>query len=165
MKQSQDELDAREAYAEWAAEMAELRDVKVPPANAEAPEMYDALLDLRGKLDRAERIVAESSWDRARARRKARRLAAEADEAYDQELTRMGKQGARPEYEGAQERYAQARVNTLDSRRAARTAERVADIADAGHERLRGSYFAMRDIREELLTALRYLPWLQHLET
>lgn len=165
MKQSQAELDAREAYADWAAEMAGLRDVKVPPADAQPPEVRDALIDLRGRLDRAEAIVAESASFRARARRKTRRLAADADEAYDRALTSMGRQGARPEYEGAQERYAQARVDTLEPRRAARTAERIADIAEEGHERLRGAYFAMRDIREELLDALRYLPWLHHLET
>jgi len=165
VKLSPEEQDARELYAEWAREMDALRDFKVPEAEAEPDLVYAALHDLRGKLDRAEAIVADSARFRGRARRKARRLAAEADDAYDRELVNMGRQGARPEYEGAQERYAQARLGSLGPRTLARTAQRLADLADDQHEQLRGSYFALRDIREELLTALRYLPWLHSLET
>jgi hypothetical protein len=165
VKPSPEEVAARQRYAELAAEMAGHRDVKVLSAGAAPPEVYDLLLDVRARLDRAEGIIQESAEFRARARRKARRLAADADEAYDLALTRMGRQGARPEYEGAQERYAQARLDSLGERTDARTAQRLADIADDGHERLRTSYFALRDIREELLTALRYLPWLSSLET
>jgi hypothetical protein len=55
---------------------------------------------------------------------------------------------------------------SLAERRKARTAKKVARLADNAHQRAQVDYYGLLNIREELLTRLsRYLPWLASMET
>lgn len=165
-KRSQAELDAQDKYAELSGGMAKLRDFAVPPYAAHPDEVHRGLVDVRAALDLAETLIQESARFRDEVGRRARALAQAADDAYDAELVKMGAQGSRPAYEGAQERYGAARMNHLvfEARRRARTAERVSDIARGEHERLRTSFYGLLNIREELLARLRELQWESSME-
>ena len=54
----------------------------------------------------------------------------------------------------------------LTERQRARTAKKVARLADNAHSRAQVDYYGLLNVREELLTRLsRYLPWLASMET
>jgi hypothetical protein len=157
------ERAAADASEELVSRMQMLRSFPVPPTDSDPPTVHDALRELRGRLDLAEVVVAEAARRRRRARRLARLLWAEAEEAYDLALTKLASRAG--EYESGKEREASARVKTSPQRRAARAADRIADIAEGADDAIRSAYFGLRDIRKELLATLEsYLPWEHSME-
>jgi len=144
--------------------MAPLRDIVRPPADAPPHEVYGVLVDVRARLDLAETLLTESQRFRIGSRSRAAMRKGEADDAYTEAMAKLAQQAVRRQYEGVEDRRAQANFQTLPLRRKARTAQRVADIADDCYERVRTLYFSLRDLRQELLDSLRYLEWESHLE-
>jgi hypothetical protein len=137
-----------------------------PPADADPPAVHEALVDMRRRLDLADPLLEEMTRLRDETKILAGRLKAEADDAFDAELTRLAGTAARREYESGADRQASARVKALEARREARGAERGADLVNSHDRRVRALFYGMRDTREDLLTRLgRYLPWLSSLET
>ena len=155
----------RERCAALLQELAELRAFPVPAHDADGREVHEAIRELRARLDRAEVIRRDISVLVGRARREARGLGGTADEAYDTELGRLSQRAVTREYESIKDREVTARLKALEARKAARKAERAADIMAEAEKAADGMYFSLRDIREELLTTLRsYLPWLASVE-
>jgi hypothetical protein len=159
------EQQARAWAEERVAAMAELREFAVPAPDADGHDVHDAVRELRGKLDLAETILQDASRRLRKARREARRLGAVADDAFDDEMDALAKKAVRLEYQSVHDRLAMARVASSPKRRSAREAERVADIVEEAVDHIKSAYFALRDIRRELLATLEhYLPWEASLE-
>jgi hypothetical protein len=158
------EIAAQKQCTALASQMAELRQFHRPPAGAPPVEVYEALIDVRGRLDQAEELLTESARFKAGMRSRARKLDGDADDAFASVMARLGKQSMRREFEGVQDRVSQARLETLEQRRQARIAMRIADIAEDCYDRVRTMYFSLRDVRGELVESLRYLEWESHLE-
>ena len=166
-RESPAEEAARARYDELAGSMLRLRRFDVPWHGAGSHELGEALAGehgVRSRLDLAETILQASAMFRDEAARIARQLSQAADDAFDDRLVHAGRSGRGPEFEGVKDREAAARLDTLEARRRARTAERVADIARTRHEQLRTSFYGLRDIRQELLDRLRELQWETALE-
>lgn len=167
---SQDqEARVRAVCDDTRARMKELRGFEVPEAyedlGAYGMAVHTALRELRGRLDQAEVLLAETARNRRQAKRLARLAAAEYDDKFDAEMDRLAKAAMRLEYQSVHDRLAMARVHASPERRTARAAERLADFVEETEEYARSGYFAMRDIRAELLATLQhYLPWEASLE-
>jgi hypothetical protein len=146
-------------------QMAELRDFEMPPADADLPVVHDLLRgDLRPRLDRAEGLMREMSGHRRRAKRTARRLKEEADDAYDAALAKLSNRAISRQYESIKDREVLARVAASPQYRALRAAERSLDLVEEAEDAMRGMFFGLRDIRAELLGDFTYLPWEKSLE-
>jgi hypothetical protein len=146
-------------------EMAGLRAFTMPPADADLPVVHDAIReDLRPRLDRAEGIMREMAGHKRRARRAARRLRAEAEEAYDAALAKLSGRAVSRQYESIKDREVLARVAASQQYRALRVAERSLDLVEEAEEAVKGMFFGLRDIRAELLGDFTYLPWERSLE-
>ncbi len=141
----------------WLAEVAQLRDVKVPGVSAQPPEVHEALLTARGGLDRVEEILAMAMVLRSGAEARAKDLTEKADDALDKALVAHSKRAR--EFEGARERLAAASLDTLPERSAARTAVKVADLAAGIEKRVRLHYYGLVKLRDELSERLRHLAW------
>jgi hypothetical protein len=69
------------------------------------------------------------------------------------------------QYESVKDREVIARVKAIAERRHANLMQRLADIADGAWEEAQALFFAMRDIRRELIVTLEYyLPWEKSME-
>jgi hypothetical protein len=161
------EQAVKDKYEELAESMAKFRNRIVRPdrGNTIPADWHEMLLTIRDALDLAEEIINASAEFAAEIKEDARDLRARAGEEYDRKLVDLGKTAHRREYEGAREREAAARVDNLEPERRARTQERASALADAGHRRLERSWYALRDIRKEVLTTLdSYLPWERSME-
>lgn len=162
--------DREQAAADWCDRlldaMARLSsDFKYPPPDAEPPVVHDALIDMRARLDLAETVVAESGRRKRKGRRVAKDLADKAGDAYDLELEPLSRRAVRQQYESVKDREVQARVKASPAYRRAREAARMADLVEEADDQIRAAFFAMRDIRRELLARLEaYLPWERSME-
>lgn len=146
--------------------MGRLRDFALDPDDWEDPrEVYRRLVtDLRPRLDQAETVLAEAAKLRRQARNAALRAAAEASSAYDGQLAKASAGAMRREYESVKDREVLARVAAGPLFKAQRAAEAEAARVDLTYEAVRGMFYGLRDIREELLQALKHLPWENSLE-
>lgn len=167
---SEEQLDVREqtvqeACAQLLTDMALLRDFPVPPSDAEPSAVHQALRDdLRGRLDRAEQLMADIKRHRRRARRSVRQLSAAYDEAYDTALEKLSRRAVGRDYEGVHDREVQARTAASMERRKVIAAERVLDLVEEAEDVMTSMFFGLRDIRRELLASLDYLPWRASIE-
>jgi hypothetical protein len=136
-----------------------LREFEVPQGTdpEHAQDIHAALLAVRAKLDLAEELIREIRALRRRARLFAVRAKEHADDKFDERLVRLGEGAVRQEWQGGREREAQARMLTLDERRAARSAERLRVTADDTFDQLTASFFGLLNVREELIARLRAL--------
>lgn len=146
--------------------MSQLRDFALTADDWEDPrEVYRRLVsDLRPRLDQAETVLADAARLRRQARNAALRAAADASTAYDDQLAKASAGAMRREYESVKDREVLARVSAGPKFRAQRAAEAEAARVDLAYEAVRGMFYGLRDIREELLQALRHLPWEASLE-
>ena len=165
-----EQLDSREqtvqeACAQLLTDMALLRDFPVPPSDAEPSVVHQALRDdLRGRLDRAEQLMADIKRHKRRARRSVRKLTAEYDEKYDHALNKLSERAVGREYEGVHDREVRARTAASAERRQVVAAERVLDLVEEAEDVMASMFFGLRDIRRELLASLDYLPWRASME-
>ena len=165
-----EELDDREQVvtgecARLLTELAALRGFEMPEADEDPHEVRRLLMEeLRPRLDRAEQIMAELARYRRQAKRTAARLAAVTDDAYDAVMDELARKAVRLEYQSVHDRIAMARVRSSPKRKAQRAAERMADLVSEAEDAARGMFFGLRDMREEMITVLRTLPWESSLE-
>lgn len=141
----------------WLAEVAELRQVQVPKPGAPPPEVYEALLTVRANLDRVETILSQAMTVRSGAELSARELADLAADKLDQQI--KARSARARDYEAARERLAEANLDALAERHAARSAQKLADMAASIEARIRLAHRGLDGLRSDLLAALRYLPW------
>jgi len=165
-----EELDDREQVvtgecARLLTELARLRGFEMPEADEDPHEVRRLLMEeLRPRLDRAEQVIAELARHRRQAKRTALRAAAEASSAFDEVMTELAVKAIRLEYQGVADRTAMARTRTSPLRRKQLAAERIADLVSEAEDAGRGMFFGLRDMREEMITVLRTLPWESSLE-
>lgn len=146
--------------------MAGLRDFTLIAEDWEDPrEVYRRLVnDLRPRLDQAETVLADAARLRRQARNAALRAAADASGAYDEQLAKASAGAMRREYESVKDREVLARVAAGPRFKAQRAAEAEAARVDLAWEAIRGMFYGLLNIREELLQALKHLPWEASLE-
>lgn len=146
--------------------MGRLRDFALTADDWEDPrEVYRRLVnDLRPRLDQAETVLSDAARLKRRARNAALRAAADASGAYDENLAKASAAAMRREYESVKDREVLARVSAGPQFKAQRAAEAEAARVDLAYEAIRGMFYGLLNIREELLQALRHLPWEASLE-
>jgi hypothetical protein len=150
-----------EQCQKWLAEAEELRDYTRPPASAQPHEVFDATLEVRGRLDRLSEIHREVIRYGGSLRTRARERASEAQTAVDEKIRDMQRRVRRPEYEGTQERYSVARLETMTVQRNAERVQRAADMVATAERQVAEMYFGLRDVARELDHTLKYLEWLE----
>jgi hypothetical protein len=159
MPESSSEDQAAALCTPHLEEVRKLRKFVRPKHSASPSEVHEALLDVRGRLDRMEGLLSDLSMWRAAARIRISELEQDALEAWDREATAKDLMHRSSGYEGKEERYAHWNLKTLKQRQRVRTAQRVADIFALHEDQARAAYRGLRDVREELLATLRYLQW------
>jgi hypothetical protein len=141
-------------------EMGGLRAFRAPPLAAHPADVHSALRDdLRARLDRAEQVLIDIDGYRRRALRAVAVREAAAAEAYDAELVKSSRRAVQRQYESIKDREVVARVAASQQYRALAAAKREAALVEQAHAAVRQMVFGLRDVREELLATLRYLPW------
>ncbi len=164
MSDQEAEAQIRAQVAEWLKETAELRAFQRPGHEAAPPEVHEALLQARSRLDRMEEICGNLSAVKAGALAKTRVLQEQAQDAWDKLADSHSRQAGVREWEGKEERYARWRLATFDQVRSARQAQLFADFATQADTQAHRAFRGLSAVREELLASLRYLPWLSSLE-
>lgn len=140
----------------------ELRPFEVPDAAAQPPEIREALTVVRGCLDRLEEIYGQVMALASAARISAREKTATADDAFDRAISDRAKQA--PDYQAARERLAEASLDTFELRRAARTAQKAADLATGTEKQIQLRYYGLRGLRDSLAERLRGFSWESNLD-
>lgn len=150
----------RDQGARWLAEATKLRreaSEQVPEHDAQPAQMYQALLSVRGTLDRVEEILSQAmalrSAAEASAREKADKAADELDSAIKVRASRAR------DFEGARERIAAASIDTIIHAQQARAARKLADMAASVEARIRLAHRGLDATRSDLIAALRHLTW------
>jgi hypothetical protein len=142
----------------WLRQAMELRArVPSPPSSAPHTTVHEALVLARANQDRIETLLSMAIGFKGACETKARKLEAEADEAWDDQAMKEKRFGRR-EFEGAQERYAYWRIACREPRRRARSARELADTASDTERRIRLHYYGLDGARQDLhrrLTVLR----------
>lgn len=133
-----------------ARESAELRAFHSPGLVATPSDISEALIDLRGRLDRMEEIFTRATLVRIGLTAAQKAAEETAQDAWDAQAVRDANRQVR-EYEGAEERYARWRLATLMEIRAARQARVLADQARQVEGDVKTRFYGLRDIRVELL--------------
>lgn len=161
-----EQQDPRQQVKALLTELGKLRDIAVPPHDADPDEVHRVLREVvRPALDRAEVIMAEMAGHRRRARNAAKHAAAATSDAYDEALVKFSTRAMSREYESIKDREVQARVTSSPKRKEQRKAEDLADLIEQADDAAKGMFFGLRDIRRELLVTLEhYLPWESSLE-
>lgn len=143
----------------------EMREFKPPGETAGPPQLYSALVAVRGYLDRLEVILVTAVMDRDAATAHARHLEQVADDAWDDEATRRTPGAARRDFEGAQERYAVWRLKTRPQREAARAARDCADVLASAEKSIQAMYRGLDSSRLDLHRRLSALAFMSSIES
>lgn len=127
--------------------------------------ILDSLLACRARLDRLEELLAIATRARGRAWRAHQEAARLAQEAWDatSAASRTGP-SRRSEYTGAKEHYADNNLATIDEKRTAYRAERLADYADECYRVIKILYHGLDNYRADHLVIIRALSFESHLE-
>lgn len=143
------------------------RDVKFPHAGAAPTEVQEALLDTRQRLDRVEEILSQVIGYRGAARRRLTEATASADEVWDRAsvTTRGNTTLTGRDFTGPRERYADANLATLESRRAQRIVAEMSSRVDDAHDQIRLMHRGLDGVRQDLIVLLRSAQFLSSLET
>ncbi len=141
----------------WLRAVTEYR-ASVPNPSSSAPHtaVYDALAKASAHLDRIETLLSLAIGFKGACETKARKLEAEADDAWDDQAAKEKRYGRR-EFQGAQETYAYWRLACREPRKRARQARELADAASDTERRIRLHYYGLDGLRQDLsrrLTAL-----------
>lgn len=148
----------RQVLTTYVAEALDLRfGGKLPTSGATVPDMLEALLDVRQRLDRVEEILTRIIRLRARLRRNATIATASVDESWDRAVQniRTAPVSRGGDLSGPRERYAEANLIVLDERRSARAVEELAGHADEAHDVVRLVHRGLDGVRHDHLTILR----------
>lgn len=142
---------------DWLAEVAELRKVAVPEMGAGPEKFGETLLAARASLDRVEEILSAATAMASAARLRARELTEKADDALDTAISARAKRAR--DFESARERQADAALTVLGQRQAARSAQKVADMAANVEARIRLAHRGLDGLRQDLAAVLRHVSW------
>jgi hypothetical protein len=150
----------------WTAKSIELRQIVVPDASAHVHTVHAALVQARGKLDALEELVSQAIALKGTTSRGERAARDAVDDAWDAEYHRRRQAGRFSEdYKSAKEKDAEINLAIREVRLNHREMTEVLSDVTECLDRLKLKYFAMRDIREELLTrAKTILPFETHLD-
>lgn len=133
---------------------------------ASPEDVMGGLIATRQRVDRLEEILVRTLRVRARVRRSATAATVTADEQWNRAVRRIATSSARqgPEFQGPRERYAEADLETLEHRRAARAAEALAGSCDETYDAIRTMYRGLDGLRQDHVTILRSQQFATHLE-
>jgi hypothetical protein len=130
------------------------------PEFGSPPASYaEAIIELRGILDRLEEIHSDAISLSGGTRRQAAELGAIAQDAWDQASAAPERPRAGREYESGAERAARWNLSTHAQRAAARRASHAAGIAADAEKRIRLAHAGAEGMRQELIPVLRFLQW------
>jgi hypothetical protein len=137
-----------------------------PADGAQPPDVADALVTVRGWLDRMESIHGTCIGLHGAAKRHSRTAAQAADDSYDVVAVRLRDAARRRDssYSTGRERQADVNLEILEQLRQQRHAQRVEDAMYEMLERVRLAYRGADAVRQDLNGRLRYLSWESHLE-
>jgi hypothetical protein len=133
--------------------------ITVPPYEAGNPEARVVLLRVRQRLDRLEELSSIARQIHGRVSRNRAAAAFEAETAWNR-AARANAPVAR-EYSSAKEREADASLDAFEEKRRAFQAERLVSLTQESLEVIKDCLWGMRNIREELLTAIRSENWIE----
>jgi hypothetical protein len=151
-----DELTS--GIADLLDEVLQLRlEVSLPSSQAIPQIVLDSLLDARAKSDRVEEISIKILRRRSKVLRYVAVLKASVDDKWSTAIVDMKKSSARnrDQYEGPRERYAEADLAVLDSRRKLRQAEEVLALLDEASDVIKVAFRGINDILQDHRTWLR----------
>jgi hypothetical protein len=147
--------DVRATLTTYLDEVLSLRFGYQPPKPGQPLSTHlDTLLDVRQRLDRIEELLVRAVQVRGVARRKAEHATAVADDAFDKAI-HNARLGAAGEFTSAKERTAEANLDSLDTRREARSANLLAEYCDQHVELLKLTHRGLDSARHDLLTTMR----------
>lgn len=138
----------------------------MPDTQAPPHEVHAYLLDVRRRLDRVEQILAVTTRARAAVKRVAVDTAAAAEDAWDTAILKVRNNPVRrgDEYSSARERAAEANLECLSARRAARRATESLSHAEELLDVVRLLHKGLDGVRQDTLTTLRLVQFESHLE-
>lgn len=163
------EMDVRavRAYMDsWTEQSIILRQFEVPLATAPPADVLERLVEVRGKLDGLEEIYSQAIALRGTVRRGDNAAKDKERDAWDEEYQRRKQAGRFHDSDYKSGREKEAEIN-LAIRPVRLSSREIRDLLDAMNEvldRLRVKYFALRDIREELLQRGRAVTFESHLD-
>ncbi len=129
-------------------------------------EVLARLLEIRNRIDRVEELLIRSLRVKARVHRLNASVQATVDDEWDQAVsaTRSSPSLRGSDMVGPRERYAEANLTTLSSRREARKVADLASYADEAVDTIRVALRGLGDVRQDLNTVLRALQFESSLE-
>lgn len=164
---AQADVDGVRAYIDsWTAKAIELRQFKVPLATAPVHDVSEALLTVRGKLDGMEELYSNAVAMRGTVRRGEAAARDKVSDAWDGEYERRKTTGRfhTEDFRSGREKEAEINLAIRTVRTDAREMRELLDAVTECAERIRIKYFALRDIREELLQRGRAAAFESHLD-
>lgn len=140
--------------------------VQWPSLEAGPSELLHFLLDIRKRQDRVEEIFSSVVRLRSRAQRVSSIADAVVEDAWDKAAVKRRGAGVQrgDEFSSARERHAEANLDVLDLRHAARQAAQQAQLADEAVDVIRLAHRGLDGVRQDVLTVLRALQFETHLE-
>lgn len=131
--------------------------LELPPAQATSTESLEALLLVRQRLDRLEELYINSLLFKNRASAIQSQATELHEELWDKIVsafkTASVKQGG--EYLGAKEKYADANMQTLESKRALRLATEFLDHCNMVLEVVKSMKYGLESVRGDILAVIR----------
>lgn len=164
--------DLEKRLLEWVEEALELRHGAAedplgplkPLDFSDGPEAVRAdLLRARMRQDRVDELLATVMRARGRIERAKKEAARQAQEAYDA-ANRTNQVRRRAEFTSAKERDSDANLDTIEQRRTAFEADRLASFADECERIVRNKSFELGGIRDDLKKVLGGLQFESSLE-
>jgi hypothetical protein len=133
--------------------------IVVPPYEAGNPAARTVLIRVRQRLDRLEELSSTARQLHGRVSRARAAAAFEADTAWNR-AARENASTAR-QYSSAAERAAESSLDSFEEKRRAHQAERLVSTTQESLDVIKDCLWGMRNIREELLTAIRSENWIE----
>lgn len=159
--------DVAAALVAITAEVLQLRfGVKLPVHPASPSAVLDALLDVRGRLDRIEELLTRVLRIAGIAQQNAAVATASVDDAWDRNIHRLrtAPTASGGDYSSARERYAEANLAVLDLRFEARAQTVTARHCETTLSVVRTAHRGLDTVRQDLRTWLDGLRFEAHLD-
>jgi hypothetical protein len=143
-----------------------LRAVELPGPHASVADLQAALVEVRGRLDRIEALLARTIRRRLASLLRRNALRDTYDDAFDRSLAAKSRQPVRvgDEYTSAKERHAEAKLTAIDDLRSLRGAEGEFSVMESSLEEMRLIYRGLDGARLDLHVLLRAVAFESHLE-
>lgn len=137
----------------------------LPEVGAPSDELIESLVVVRRVLDRLEEIHLQLLRFKSFASSLNATVSEEHDNEWDAVISRNKTSSViRNEYTAAKERYAEANLATLESRRKVKQAAEFLEFCSNASEVVRTQYRGMDGVRQDILTVLKSQQFMNHLE-